>query len=367
MKKNRFLRIPGVSTLANIVGCLLLTVTFFFSACKKPDNFVGKEYKEASKDLSVVYFETNGSNSELAAGIDFTKDSVSVSGELSERVTWYVTFRGLSSGAVKKIDGLSQVIDPSTAKWGGDHDPSTLRFFQKGEKVVAELSFLNSSVVRTDTFTIKEPKKFKGDVLFNGFENTLGFYGWGNNYLFFNETDPLSNPANPMTFAMNNKLSVEGKQSLSIMGADNDNTYFIGGARTFIPNGPRHFPFASFNPDSVYFNFYVYGLPDYRNTRVSIGIAEDDNANGVFEPTSEDVWEFAVKINWVGWRLISVKYSDFATSASRTNGGSGNKRMELDRVKHITFNILSDPAGNRASYLIDFPIITYGETFSPTK
>jgi len=365
MKPNKFLIIRGTSISTGFLGLLFLTVSFFFSACKKPEHFVGKEYKEASSDLSVLYFEADAS---INNGIDFTTDSVSVNGELSERVTWYVTFRGLSSGAVKKIDGLSQIIDPSEAKWGGDHDPSTLRFFQPGEQVVAELTFLNSSVVKRDTFSIKKIKKFKGDVLFNGFENALGYYSWGNNYLFFNETDPLSNPANPMTFAMDNKLFVEGKQSLSIEGADNDNTYFIGGARTFMPDGgSKYINFQSLSPDSVYFNAYIYGFANYPNTRVSIGVAEDDNLNGTFQPTSEDVWEFAVKINWTGWRLVSVKYSDFATSASRENGGSGNKRKELDRIKQITFNILADPAGNKASYLVDFPIITYGEPFDPTK
>ncbi len=344
----------------SFIGALLIGVALI--GCKKPEHFIGKEYKEASPNLSVAYFESDLDE------VDFAKDSIAFIGEFSEKVSWYINLKGLSSGAIRTLEGLSEVIDPSVTKWGGDHEPSNLRFFQKGEKVVAELSFMNSSVVERDTFTIKTTKKFQGTELFLGFENAFSYYSWGNNYLFFNETAPLTNSANPMVFKMETSRFVQGKQALSISGADNDNTYFIGGARTFIPDGLRRFfVFESNNPDSVYFNAYIYGDPRYPNTRMAIGISEDDNQNGTFEPTTEDVWEYAVKINWTGWRLLSMKYSDFSTSVSRENGGSGNKKRELDRVKQITFNVLGDPAGSAAGYLIDYPIITYGGSFDPSK
>lgn len=320
------------------------------TGCRKPDDFVGKEYIEAPADLQVNSFSATADN------VDFTSDSAYFTGELSHRVTWYITFKGVSSGAVKRIEGLSQSITPDQAKWGGDHDPSNVKFFQEGEKVVAELSFLKSSLVLKDTITVTETKEFKGDILYDGFE--LSSFAWP--YLSFNE-----NSANPYTGGFNTTNVVQGKKSFSLAGIDGDNSYFIGGARTqFTDGNTNYFEFQSLNPDSVYFNAYIYGDGNI-TTRVSIGVAEDDNKNGTYEDALDDVWEYAFKIDWKGWRLVSFKYSDFVTSAEAAYGGSGNKKQELNLVKRITFNLLSDPPGNSASYLVDFPIVTYGGPFNP--
>lgn len=320
------------------------------TGCRKPDDFVGKEYIQAPADLQVNSFSATADN------IDFTSDSAYFIGELSERVSWYITFKGLTSGAVKRIEGLSQSISPDLAQWGGDHDPSNVKFFQQGEDVLVELSFLKSSLVIRDTITITNTKVFKGDVLYDGFE--LSSFAWP--YLSFNE-----NSANPYTGGFNTLNVVQGKKAFSLSGFDGDNSYFIGGARTqFTDGNSNYFEFQSLNPDSVYFNAYIYG--DGNNTtRVSIGVAEDDDLDGTYEDASNDVWEYAFKIDWTGWKLVSFKYADFVTSAEAAYGGSGDKKQQLDRIKRITFNLLSDPPGNNASYLVDFPIVTYGGPFNP--
>lgn len=335
-------------------GLLLVGV---FSGCKKPEEFVGKEFIEAPSDLAVLSFDGP------SVPVDFTKDSVGLTGELSHRVSWYVTFTGLESGAVKSFEGLSQSIDPSQFKWGGEHDPTkSIKFFKKGEPVLVEISFLKSNLVSRDTITIGETKIFNGDVLFEGFDQKS--YNNFPVYLTFGENAKEGFKGTPITEF--DKV-VQGEGSWMLSGADNDNTYFIGGTRSMKADGnSEYFEFKSLNPDSVYFNMYIYGDGNI-TTRVALAVAEDDDLDKTYEDATDDVWEYPFKLNWTGWKLVSFRYSDFAVSASAAYGGSGNKKRQLDRVKRITLNLLSDPPGNPASYIVDFPIITYGGPFDPSK
>jgi hypothetical protein len=351
LKNNKFIGL----NLSKSSWFLALSISLFgfITGCKSPEDFIGKEFIEAPSDLQVLSFE---GTTDL---VDFTKDSVGLIGELSHRVSWFVTFTGLKSGAIKTFEGISQSIDPSLFKWGGEHDPQkSIKFFLKDEPVLVEVSFLKSNLVSRDTIVIKETKTFKGDVLFEGFD--LASYTWP--YLPFAENTKEIFSAEP-----NDEFVVQGPRSFSLSGRDNDNTYFIGGMRTQIPDPEKDYiKFQSLNPDSVFFNAYIYGDGNI-TTRMSIGVAEDDNLDGTYQDASDDVWEYAIKINWKGWRLVSVRYVDFARAANVNFGGGGNGKRELDRVKRITFNLLSDPAGNTASYIVDFPIITYGSPFDPTK
>src|SRR5690554_1479512 len=106
---------------------ICISLVGFISGCKSPDESIGSELIVAPSDLQVLSFEGN------LKTVDFTKDSLGLFGELSHRVSWLVTFKGTISGAIKTFEGVSQVIDPSELKWGGEHDPSkSLKFFLKG-------------------------------------------------------------------------------------------------------------------------------------------------------------------------------------------------------------------------------------------
>jgi len=332
-----------------------LLLAGFFSGCKKAEDFVGKEFIEAPSDLQVISFDGP------TDPVNFLTDSVNIIGELSHRVSWYVTFRGVESGAIKTFEGLSQTIEPSQLQWGGDHDPSkSIKFFKKGEPVVVEISFLKSNLISRDTIIIAETKKFAGDVLFEGFDRPS--YAWP--YLIFGENAKEGFKGTPIT---NPNLVIQGARSWQLSGADNDNSYFIGGIRSqYLDATDDYFDFKSLNPDSVYFNMYIYGDGN-GTTRVALAVAEDDDLDKTYEDATDDVWEYPFKLNWTGWKLVSFRYSDFSVSASASYGGSGNKKRQLDRVKRITFNLLSDPPGNPASYIVDFPIVTYGGPFDPSK
>jgi hypothetical protein len=359
LKNNKFIGL----NLSKSSWLLALSISLFgfITGCKSPEDFIGKEFIEAPSDLQVLSFE---GTTDL---VDFTKDSVGLIGELSHRVSWFVTFTGLKSGAIKTFEGISQSIDPSLFKWGGEHDPQkSIKFFLKDEPVLVEVSFLKSNLVSRDTIVIKETKTFKGDVLFNGFDDD-DYDDWPKYLVFDENNDPKNFTATPYLTDDPKGRIVQGERAWGLSGTDYDNTYFIGGIRAMKNDGnDEYFEFQSIQPDLVYFNVFVYGDAN-TTTRMAIGVAEDDNLDGTYQDASDDVWEYPIKINWVGWKLISVRYVDFIRAANVNYGGGGNGKRELDRVKRITFNLLSDPAGNPANYIVDFPIITYGSPFDPAK
>ena len=74
------------------------------------------------------------------------------------------------------------------------------------------------------------------------------------------------------------------------------------------------FPFST-NPENEYFNVLIYGDPDPKTnmTKALFQFKEDENANGTFNSNNEDEYDYEIKVNWEGWKLISIKYSDITT------------------------------------------------------
>jgi len=341
----------------------LFSLGIFLSACKPKEDFVGKEYVIAPADLQVISFAAP----DKSTPVDFTADSASFSAQFSHRVSWFLTLTGLKSGAVKKIEGLSDRIDPNLIKWGGNHDGL---YFFKNEPVVAEITFLKSSLVAADTFNIGTPKKYEGTLLFDGFEKKFS-NSWPGDFSFQEDGE-----VTPDVLKRDSSVTpIEGKWNFKMSGQDANTSYFICGMRAQKDQPkPENMPakdtlymdFDSFDPNEVYFNVYVYGN-GATGTRASIAVAEDDNGNAMYEDPIEDSWEYPFKVTWVGWKLISVKYADFSRAADKNFGGNGNGIKELNKAKSITFNLLSDPPGGHAEYSFDFPIITYGGAFNPQQ
>jgi hypothetical protein len=333
---------------------VLITIGLLTQCKPHKENFIGKEYISAPSDLEVTSF------SATQDPVNLSIDSVAFSGQFNHQVSFKITLTGLTSGAKQTIDGLSDHIDPNLIKWGGNHEG--LYFFQK-EDVEAVLTFLNSDIVLRDTFTVTGTKKYDGLLLFFGFESPFVDH-WPQDFSF-KEDGEVPPTLKKVTMA------VQGKYSFYLSGHDANTTYFIGGMRaeydqpkTLPVANIIHFTFDSYNPDSVYFNAYIYGT-GVTSTRMSVALAEDDNGNGMYEDPIEDTWEFPIHVDWVGWKLVSVRYADFTASVKLVNGGNGNHIKELDKVKSITFNLLSDPPGGNSEYYLDFPIVTYGVPFDP--
>lgn len=336
--------------------CLVAAIggLLFFLSCER-DNvgpFVGQQYVNAPADLVVDTLIVP------STAINLEDDSAVISAPLSHNVSWYLTLTGLQSNAVQTFSGIS---DNVYVEWNGSHDG--LYFFRANEQVKTELTFVGNDLTVSDTFTITKPKTYSGMPLFGpaaiGFEKMPAWPDF-----------PFAEDGEQgVSTEVSLSRSVEGLASFYMEGADINNTYFISGIRDQIcvPPCNQWFNFPTNNPDSIFINVFVYGTGN-EATMGGIGIGEDDDKDGLYEDAkfhSEDGWDFQFRVNWVGWRLVSAPYSSFQRSTNPEYGGTGNAIREPDRIKQITFNLLSSPPTNQVEIYYDFPIVTFGKPFNP--
>ncbi|WP_028979591.1 hypothetical protein [Sporocytophaga myxococcoides] len=337
-----------------LLGITALTVISSIS-CKRdkhPENMIGPEYKNADPGFYVVNNEFAGTPSSL---VDFTKNQVVFNAQFSQEVTYFLTLTSNHGAAVTytgKAADLSKVI------WDGIHNG--LYFFSANDSVFAELSFLGSNIRLRDTLTIKTPKSY--GKLVEDFEKVTttghlkmpaGWYKFGgeagstvvNEEKYYLGTVAYS-PQNSKTIK-----PPSGNQYFKINATDANVDFYVDGAG-FI----QTLKLASTNPDSVYFNMFVYGTGNISD-KGSIKIQEDDNGKGGVESASEDELFYDFKINWTGWKLLSIKYSDF----SFTTTIPGNRIKEPHKAGKMGFVLLSDPSGAKTNLIFDYPIFTYGK------
>src|SRR6478609_4990550 len=71
--------------------------------------------------------------------------------DFNQEVTWTITIKGQTSGAIKTLTGTSAGLPFGNTKsiWKGDADPLTFRFFTRGEICDVKIIFQGSSIIRT--------------------------------------------------------------------------------------------------------------------------------------------------------------------------------------------------------------------------
>ena len=130
-------------------------------------------------------------------------------------------------------------------------------------------------------------------------------------------------------------------------------------------NGVDRFPLNT-NPNNIYFNVMVWGEPGLDNSLLLFQFKEDDNTNGTFESSSEDEYDYQLKIDWSGWKLISIKYSDLG---SLLNGEpvtpKGNKQRNPNNLVRLSILHLVDPSSGFAKTKIDYLIFTDLKSLEP--
>jgi len=347
----------------SILWFTVLSVCVLSISCKRdkhPENMIGPEYKNADPGFFVV---NDAFTATPSAKVDFTKGVVSFDSKFSQEVTYFLTLRG-TSGASVSFTG--KAADLSKVKWDGGHNG--LYFFTANDQVTAELSFLGSNIVLKNTLTIAEPKSY-GVLVSNDFEPFRAGHkrfpsGW---YVFGGEADKGTNgayngifafptssiivdPGDPNSPVINSVKPPSGSKYYFMSGTDANNDFYIDGA-----GGEVTLNLATDNPDSVYYNVFVYGR-GFVSDKGSLKIQEDDNGSGKVQDTEDELF-YDFKVNWVGWKLISVKYSDFSFTATI----QGNRKREPKKAGKVGFTLLSDPSGASTQYGFDYPIFTYGK------
>jgi hypothetical protein len=119
------------------------------------------------------------------------------------------------------------------------------------------------------------------------------------------------------------------------------------------------FTTLSTNPDNVYFNCLIYGVPNTNESIVLFQFKEDENGDGTINANTDDQYDLQVNVNWAGWKLVSVKYSDLP----HLNNGqpatpNGNGQHNPDKIGKISMLHLANPANGFAHTKIDYIVFT---------
>ena len=321
---------------------LILLIGLTFLSCRKDeiDLTEGPNFTDVYGEFSVI-------NTLVASqsNVDYTSgQSVYFTAEISIISDWELKITGQSSGAEKIITGTGKVLEASSSTWNG----STTNFpmFQ-AEICDVALSFNGQTDTLFTTVTIDAPKTNAGFLLADFETGWVG--GWtsfiqsGGNMDFNIKTDGSA----PQLGSHYNMQGIVNWDWL--VGLVNFNSAAYG--TTTLP--------LSSNADNLYFNALIYGQPGLPNSRVLFQFDEDEDEGGTFNAVNEDQFGYEILIDWEGWRLISVKYSDLE------GNGAGGGVHNPDKINAVNMLHLADPSSGLAISKLDYLIFTENAALNP--
>lgn len=319
-----------------------LCITSFLSCKKQSDTYDGANIAESYSSFTVLEpFKADKDSVDFAAG-----EKVQFTAKFNKTVSWKITITGETSHAQKIFTDTSKVIDITNGLWNGS--TSVFPMF-RAEKCNAQLTIVD--VVDTFTVAVKiRTIKTNSGLVIADFENGFNpawtkFVQSGANMDFAIKTDALVPQAAKY-------LRMAGTVNWDyLIGLIDFPATAYGGANTL--------PLAS-NPDNVYFNCLIYGDTSAQNeSLVLFQIKEDENANGTFEANNEDEYDYQITVNWVGWKLVTIRYSDIQTLVNgQPATPKGNGQHNPDKIGKISMLDLANPANGFASTRIDYIIFT---------
>ncbi len=318
-------------------------------SCRKDNTTDGPSIAEIYSSFKVMTpFTASNDSVNFASG-----QKITFSAAFNKVVNWEITITGQTSKAQKVITGQSREINALNALWNG-----STSFFPmfKQELCEAKLKIENE----TDSFML--PIRILGTKTNQGFvvadfENGLNA-GWtrfiqsGANMDFKVKTDASSPQANSY-------LNMAGTVNWDwLIGLIDYPATAYGTTKTFPLNS---------NPDNVYLNCLIYGDASAANTSlVLFQIKEDENADGVINASSDDEYDHEIKVDWSGWKLISLRYSDIVTLVNgQPSTPKGNGQHNPDKIGKISMLHLANPNNGFASTKIDYIVFTNDKPLEP--
>jgi hypothetical protein len=145
-----------------------------------------------------------------------------------------------------------------------------------------------------------------------------------------------------------------GGNYFSLSGTDLNN-WWIGGINIFPRNRYGEvapvFPIPSISGASLFLNAYIYGYGPTSKTLMEIVIYEQDGINGI----TNESYTRQVRVDWTGWRLLSIAYSDFTISST-----PGNSVRDSDKIKSVEIKALCNggPSNTKIALNIANPVFT---------
>ena len=231
--------------------------------------------------------------------------------EFNKNIDWEISITGLVSGSNKVISGFSSSLDSNLNIWNGT--TSQFPFFEQ-EYCAIELTFLNESDTLRDTIEIMSPQLYNDGFIVADFEN--GF-----------PTDAFNKPQGgntQATFVIADDVPLLGNYYFQMGGMINYD-WALGKIEFKLDYSSNQ---ISSSPDDFYLNLGIFSdtVDLHTGQFVNVLISEsdepfdpDNNSVANIFDSNEEVYKLKLYIDWEGWKLISIRYSDF--KATNTTAG----------------------------------------------
>ena len=366
----------------NTIGLLGLVAMIY--SCKQ-DNPLGPE-------LVSVNDSFNPSSVVITADVEFDSGNANpnVASNWGQNATFELMIKGDVSGAIKTYKGTASSFNTKF-----DGLSSNIYFFKTGENASVELKLIgyDSIFVCSNTIKIKKPFKFDGETkdgvsyfLIDGFDGkaTIPLHS-GSPSIDQKDIDVSFDITNSMSIQEGNSLYLAGTDANSNSWCGDVNHEHLGDLLDKDTNQLSDLPIDSgIDPSDLYFNAFIYGT-GAKSTAVEFKIAEIDGGDTLntrfdiakwlkgdstaraeliltaYSTSVNDSWIFDVIVDWEGWKLVSIPYSQFRAANDPTNGGGGDRVKESFRISGVTVSLLSYPeVGESVSTYIDCIMLTTG-------
>jgi hypothetical protein len=369
-----------------VVG-LLSTLAVF--SCKKKES--STELKPASTNFEIKE-ELTYRNTTFTFNNEDNSNYPRFNATFNEEVNWTIRLTGLKSKAVKEFKGTGSEIKAENTIWDGAS--SNVYFFKAGELVDVELSIFGGQTYKgKDSILVSRPKRYHRLI-----QNGVKYIGIDN---FEGSTDRDAIDDLKAGFApdaadievemrLDTNIVVSGNNSWYMTGNDINKNSWSGGI-----NSERLMDFyevastsallidSGISPDKLFFNLFVYGTgregsaieikvyeldgnignnPDSLKSRADIVNYVSDISN-TFDQTQNDAYIYNFNVDWTGWKMISVPYSDFIASKDINTGGNGDRIKESFRIVGAVISLLSLPEGRKTELYVDHFFVTQGGKF----
>lgn len=325
---------------------LWISSIFFLTNCIKKEEVLGTQIVTAKAGFKMETLDYSSKR------LNLIKDPLTIHVKFNQEIT--TIFKIISSsGATKKYQQTGREINQV---WRGGHDG--LQFFKAGDTCFVELSFYGIDEKIQDTLILEKAFNFKDKHMVDFTNDFESFGKWiqGDNKIGTLENKSIA--------------PIQGKKYLTLEGTASSNSVYVGGLWLGdLDDNPMKLMSGnniSENPSDIWFNIYAYGTGD-ESSEVYFTMFEKDYAKKIESSggITDDGIQVKITFEHQGWKLFSFKYSDIPFKTY--NALTGNNKREPNLITILDIALQSTTQGGTAKAMIDFPIITQGGPFDPSK
>ncbi len=328
----------------------------------------------------------NNANPDFTTSNKKAGTAVSFAASFTTEVSWKIVIEGNLSKAVKEIKGTGQTIDNGNSVWEGD--ANTIQFFMTKDTCSISLYVAGiDTAISSSSLIIKKMLSYHLRTV-DGVRYLL-VDDYDGNHMGTKGMEGLSADAfdyDNNSFTTIQSQRINGKNSFHIEGKDLNNNGWIFSMNhkdlvEMVTTTDSTKNILSHDPSTFYVNIYVRGTGK-TSSAVELKMYEYDIATTskslmdslkkttfVFTvplQAKNDGWIYIIDVNWEGWKLVSIPYSQFRVDNDLTKGGGGNHIQEPWKITAMAVSLLSDPQyGNDVSADVDFVVLSEGGPFVP--